>query len=85
MLDNLSNGILIFSLSGCGDNSQMRGAVGAKASQVGSGAPGASGVPGVLGQGSPSSWLLLSSVQTDGPYSYVWGPTVIIFSILAKV
>ena len=55
MLDNLSNGILIFSLSGCGDNSQMRGAVGAKASQVGSGAPGASGVSGVLGQGSPSS------------------------------
>ena len=24
------------------------------------------------GSGSPVSWLLLSSVHTDGPYSYVW-------------
>ena len=40
---------------------------GKESGKMGRKAPGPEG-----GSGSPVSWLLLSSVHTDGPYSYVW-------------
>ena len=52
---------------------------GKESGKMGRKAPGPEG-----GSGSPVSWLLLSSVHTDGPYSYVWPGWADIMQLLTQ-